>query len=244
MRTYVLANASPCRTRSAAGDMRLELMLCSGLQITMDEGHPRDVFSGPTTLNVPAGQQGSYPLKFAPPWIGTYSGALVLSMPATLESATYRIVGKGLEPAAADHVKVAAVARSTKTIKVEVANPASKSLDFKVFTDLANLSGPDRVSIGAKSSVQYTMKYTPAVSGTFSGTLTFSSRSGEFVWFTLEAAVVAAPQAETICVACPGAPRTARSTCGERLRATWLPGCALPCPGNRVEAVRLLGVQT
>ena len=175
------------------------------MQLTTDTGTRRDTFAGPASVNVNANQEGSYLLKFTPPWIGTYTGTLVLLIPATQESSTYKLVGRGLEPAATDHIKLACVARGSKPLRLEVPNPVSKQMDFKVFTDLPYLSGQDNVTIGGKSSAKYDMTFCPAVSGSYAGTLTFSSKSGEYVWYTMEAQVAPAPHMETIRVSCPGA---------------------------------------
>ena len=76
------------------------------VQIELDDASERGLFSGPTALTVPANTQAPYPLLFAPPWIGTFAGTLTLAIPATLETSTYRLTGRGLEPAASGHVTV------------------------------------------------------------------------------------------------------------------------------------------
>ena len=78
----------------------------SRVQIELDDASERGLFSGPTALTVPPNTQVPYPLLFAPPWIGTFAGTLTLAIPATLETSTYRLNGRGLEPAASGHVTV------------------------------------------------------------------------------------------------------------------------------------------
>lgn len=94
--------------RRVEGSKRLpaQMVLLQFLQIELDDDHDRGLFSGPTSLTVPANSEAQYPLKFAPPWIGTFMGTLTLAIPATLETSTYRLTGRGLEPAAAGHLTV------------------------------------------------------------------------------------------------------------------------------------------
>ena len=165
----------------------------------------KDLFKGPTDMVVPAGSQGMYPLTFSPSWIGSFTATLVLAIPATLETTTYKLIGHGVEPAAADHLVLRCTARGRKTMRVRVPCTAAEDVEYKVFTDCPYMSGEETLSVPARSIGTYTLSFAPAVSGVYTGTLTFSSTTGHYVWYTVEGFVAAAPQQETIEVSCPGA---------------------------------------
>ena len=154
---------------------------------------------------MPAGSEGSYPLAFAPPWMGTYAATLVLAIPATMESNTYALTGRGAEPAASDHVRLRCTARGSKAASVVVANTAPAAQEFRVFSDLPGICGPDKLLVAAASQTTYAFTYAPTLSGAFTGTLTFSSAAGQYVWFTIEATVAPAAKQDTISVSAPGA---------------------------------------
>lgn len=102
-------------------------------------------------------------------------------------------------------MQIKCAARATRTLKVDVSNPSAQQQEFRVFSDMPCVSGPDSLALGGRQTATYAFKYTPTLSGTFTGALTFSSRSGHYVWYTLEAHVAAAPQVATLDVSCPGA---------------------------------------
>jgi hypothetical protein len=173
------------------------------VQLTGDPEHP-DVFQGPAEMTVPAGTEASYALSFAPPWMGKYSATLVLAIPITLETNTYNLTGHGLEPCATDHIVLRCQARSHKTMTINVPNQSTAAETFQVFSDLAGIAGPDSVRVGPTGVEAYSFTFTPPLSGSFAGTLTFSATSGQYIWYSVEAIVSAAPKQETISVCAAG----------------------------------------
>jgi hypothetical protein len=78
-------------------------------------------------------------------------------------------------------MQVKCVARAARTLKVDVANPSAQQQEFRVFSDMPCVSGPDTLTLGGRQTATYTLNYVPTLSGTFTGALTFSSRSGHYV---------------------------------------------------------------
>lgn len=173
------------------------------MQLTGDSENP-DVFKGPPEMTVPAGTETSYPLTFSPRWIGKYPATLVLAIPATSETNTYNLVGHGLEPCATDHITLRCAARSHKTMTINVPNQSADPEELQVFTDLVGISGPDSIQIKPNGTEPYSFSFIPPLSGNFAGTLTFAAANGQYVWYSVEATVSAAPKQETISVSAKG----------------------------------------
>lgn len=155
------------------------------------------VFSGPASLEIPAKQSASYPLTFTPSWICHETRTFVLSNTATQQQFEFELSGYGEEPLARDHVVLTCQARTNCVHEFEVfrltGDDDSKAAQvFQVESDLCNVVGASTISVpsGTKRSVKYPLTFSPLVSGSYFGSVTFiNETTKEYLWYTVEASV-------------------------------------------------------
>ncbi|KAJ0394854.1 hypothetical protein ATCC90586_004653 [Pythium insidiosum] len=158
-------------------------------------------FSGPSSVHVPAKKTVSYPLTFSPRWILEEKASLTLTNPTTQQRFEFELSGYGEEPLAQDHVVLSCQARTSVTHAFDVVSfktdPAGEQR-FTVESDLRDVVGAPTVVVPAPGeSVKYPLTFSPLVSGTYFGSITFTNAAtGEYVWYTIEATVAPpAPEA-------------------------------------------------
>ncbi|KDO33411.1 hypothetical protein SPRG_02218 [Saprolegnia parasitica CBS 223.65] len=158
------------------------------------------VFSGASTLVVPAGKTANYALVFKPQWLVTETGSLVLTNPKTEQVFEFLLGGVGEEPLAVQHIVLSCVARQSVAHEFEVQtyryDPAGAT-SFSVESDLPYVGGPPTITVdGPNSTALYKLLFSPLLGGSYFGSITFTnSRTGEYSWYTIEASV-AAPEPE------------------------------------------------
>ncbi|OQR96965.1 hypothetical protein ACHHYP_12938 [Achlya hypogyna] len=152
------------------------------------------VFSGASTLVVPAGKTANYALVFKPQWLVTETGSLVLTNPKTEQEFEFVLGGVGEEPLAVQHVVLTCVARQSivrefevQTYRYDPPGPTS----FTVESDLPYVGGPPSLTIdGPNQTALYKLSFNPLLGGTYFGSITFTNtRTGEYCWYTIEASV-------------------------------------------------------
>lgn len=164
------------------------------------------MFSGPPTLQVPAKRNASYPLAFSPKRISTEKCSFVLVNLATQQQFEFELSGYGEEPLAQDHIVLTCQARTSIVHEFDVlsfkTDPQGEQT-FKVESDLRDVVGAPTVkappprhfaaSTGAVGSVvvaKYPLTFSPIVSGTYFGSITFTNEATkEYIWYTIEANV-------------------------------------------------------
>lgn len=147
------------------------------------------VFTGPQKLKVPAGGRGSYPLTFAPNWTGMENAKLVLRNARSPEAFEYTLQGEGEPPLAEGHEVLRCNARETTTHAFKLENTSSKPLSYKVESDLPFVSGAASIDVPANSSASYDLKISPSLGGQYTGSVTFTPPTGEYVWYTVKVEV-------------------------------------------------------
>ncbi|TYZ60320.1 hypothetical protein PybrP1_012273 [[Pythium] brassicae (nom. inval.)] len=153
------------------------------------------MFSGPPALVVPAKKSASYPLTFAPQWISTERSSFALVNPATQQQFEFELRGVGEEPLAQDHVVIAcqartSVAREFAVVSFKTDPPGAQT--FKVESDLRDVKGAPSLTVpaGGGAAATYELTFSPIVSGTYFGSITFTNEAtGEYIWYTIEANV-------------------------------------------------------
>lgn len=154
-----------------------------------------DAFSGPSAVQVPPKQTVPYPLCFCGPTAGEFTGKLELSIVKTGETNTYTLHGVAGEPVPDSHIVLEVAARTELVKKVQVHNPTKMTATFLVYSDLGFVSGREVVQVEGQSSKDYKMHLNPSKSGKYTGSITFASDEGLYVWHTLEVTVnEAAPE--------------------------------------------------
>jgi len=157
-----------------------------------------ECFSGPRELVVPVNQTANYPLGFKAPWIGEYTGQLELNIQSTGETITYRLKGKADDPVAEKHVVVECQARNVTHAKIKVPNLLRTDITYKVYSDLPFISGEPDLKIGPGGSAPYTIGINAPKSGVAHGSISFTTDTGHYVWFTLELQVARPPEVGVI----------------------------------------------
>ncbi|KAL4133728.1 hypothetical protein PRIC2_004045 [Phytophthora ramorum] len=171
---------------------------------------PASMFSGPLTLVVPAKRSATYPLTFTPSWIYHETRTFVLVNTATQQQFEFELSGYGEEPLAQDHVVLTCQARSSIVHNFEVlalagghgSGDPNGSQVFKVESDLRDVVGASTITVPAGSGgvnrvVKYPLTFSPLVSGSYFGSVTFTNEAtNEYLWYTVEASV-SPPEPET-----------------------------------------------
>lgn len=160
------------------------------------------MFSGPSALQVPAKKSVNYPLTFSPKWISDEKSSFTLVNPSTQQQFEFELSGYGEEPLAQDHVVLSCQARTSIVHEFEVASfktdpPGAQQ--YRVESDLRDVKGAPSVTVPAPvcSSVKYPLTFSPIVSGTYFGSITFTNEATkEYIWYTIEANV-SPPEPET-----------------------------------------------
>ncbi|KAH8069936.1 hypothetical protein JL721_5473 [Aureococcus anophagefferens] len=124
--------------------------------------------SGPQKLKVPAGGRASFPLTFAPTWTGVENAKLTLRNARSPDAFEYTL---------------------TTTHGFLLENASSKPLSYKVESDLPFVSGASTIDVPANSSATYDLKISPSLGGAYTGSVTFSPPTGEYVWYTIKVQV-------------------------------------------------------
>lgn len=163
------------------------------------------MFTGPSSLQVPAKKTASYPLTFSPQWISVEKTSFVLVNPATQQQFEFELSGYGEEPLAQDHIVLNCQARTSITQEFNVlgfkTDPPGEQT-FKVESDLRDVVGAPTIvaspprSSGANNATgntvltKYPLTFSPIVSGTYFGSITFTNvATKEYIWYTVEANV-------------------------------------------------------
>lgn len=160
------------------------------------------MFSGPSVLHVPAKKAVSYPLTFSPKWISNEKSSFTLLNPSTQQQFEFELSGYGEEPLAQDHVVISCQARTSVVHDFEVVSFKTDphgAQQYKVESDLRDVKGASTISVptAGGASVKYQLTFSPIVSGTYFGSITFTNEATkEYIWYTIEANV-SPPEPET-----------------------------------------------
>ncbi|GMF29514.1 unnamed protein product [Phytophthora fragariaefolia] len=171
---------------------------------------PTSMFSGPPSLVVPAKRSATYPLTFTPSWIYHETRTFVLLNTATQQQFEFELSGYGEEPLAQDHIVINCQARSSIVHNFEVfalpggngSGDVNAAQVFKVESDLRDVVGASTLTLptgsaGSNRVVKYPLTFSPLVSGSYFGSVTFTNEAtNEYLWYTVEASV-SPPEPET-----------------------------------------------
>ena len=154
-------------------------------------------FSGPMEIIVPAMQTGNYPLTFTPAWIGRYEGSIELTIPSTEEKSVYKLVGNADEPLAEKHVVIDAIVRKKEETVIVVPNVygTKQEAQYTVYSDLEEICGEPTLTLRSGNKGEYKITTCSPKSGTLSGSITFTTSKGFYVWYTIELRVSAPEEA-------------------------------------------------
>ncbi|KAJ1619853.1 hypothetical protein T492DRAFT_889707 [Pavlovales sp. CCMP2436] len=110
-------------------------------------------FRGATSLRVVAGGSEVYTLEFAPEWICSVKGELVLTNAATQDRFAYALNGVGEEPLAEGTVLIEVVARSRASHEFALFNVSAdgRECECTVESDLMHVSGEPSVHVPARA---------------------------------------------------------------------------------------------
>eukprot|EP00466_Bigelowiella_natans_P011255 jgi/Bigna1/72093/fgenesh1_pg.18_\ len=150
-------------------------------------------FKGADTMQVGPKSKGEYVLKFSPEWVAEVKGELqlVIQKGAGRESdtRTYNLLGIGKEPVAESKVVLRCAARSPVQHTFEVHNPTNSMIEFRVESDLPNISGESHLAVKPGKTGKYSLTIKPNMSGFVKGSITFVAPDGRFVWYVVELTV-------------------------------------------------------
>lgn len=152
------------------------------------------MFSGPNSLQVPAKKTASYPLTFTPKWISHEKTSFVLVNPTTQQQFEFELSGIGEDPLAQDHIVLSCQARTSILHEFDVVSFKTDPpgvQNYKVESDLRDVVGAPNVTVPQTNSVaKYPLTFSPLVSGTYFGSITFTNlQTNEYIWYTIEANV-------------------------------------------------------
>ena len=125
-------------------------------------------------------------LTFKPYWTCEIDEKLTLNNATTNEIYEYDLKGIGEEPLAEDHIVLNCQARQTTVHSFEIKNTSDKSQNYRVETDLNNVTGADSFKIKPKESFKYPLSITPILGGVYTGSITFYDNEDRFIWYTVE----------------------------------------------------------
>ena len=141
-------------------------------------------FSGPKTLEVPAGGTAHYPITYAPSWVGEEKAKLVLKQ---AKSSAQRVPARGLRRGAPGRgPRRAAVPRAEPHRHIFQLKGGPKPTTYTVEADLPFVSGANEVQVPGNKTVDFPLTFTPALGGKYTGAVTFKSAQGTFIWWTVE----------------------------------------------------------
>jgi len=161
-------------------------------------------FTGPNSLNVAAKSTGQYPLEFSPPAfipnaVSECAGKLTLRNTTIDEKYVYILAGNVDEPLAETHINVKCVVREKASLPCKVPVIALEGEEVRVESDLLYVSGPSSFIMDkGNKPTDITLTVCPKQSGLYSGSITFTSQSGEFAWFTVEVNAEPAPPVQEL----------------------------------------------
>lgn len=107
----------------------------------------------------------------------------------------YQISIEVTSPQAEDVIEVVAVVRKAAVVEISLDNPTTGALEFDVSIEGEGLIGDAKYTLAAsgENTAAYELIYSPLLSGSFSGRISFvNDRVGEF-WYRLALRAVAAP---------------------------------------------------
>ena len=164
------------------------------IQIVQDASIGPEKFIGPTELTVPASVAGYYPLTFHAPVPGVFKASLTLTATATKERWVYSLEGQVTDPPAVSHVTASCQAGDRNALTIEVPNHSPEDITYCVFTDLPVIHGESTLTVPAGGVNFYTMNVLAALSGTYTGTITFTNSNGNYEWFAVSLEVLKPPE--------------------------------------------------
>ena len=153
-----------------------------------------DSFSGPREITVPSNSTASYKLAFKAPWTGEYTGTLELSIASTGESISYKLKGVAEDPVAEDHKVIPCKAREETSVMLQVPNVLKKDVTYQVYTDFPFISGKRSLHVPPSGTAPYKVNINAPKSGVATGSISFTTDTGHYVWFTLELQVARPPE--------------------------------------------------
>jgi hypothetical protein len=128
----------------------------------------------------------NFMLTFKPFWTCEIDEKLVLNNATTNEIYEYDLKGIGEEPLAEDHIILNCQARETTLHSFEIKNASEKVQNYRVETDLNNVTGAEAFKAKPKETVKYNLSITPILGGVYTGSITFYDDDGRFIWYTVE----------------------------------------------------------
>ena len=125
-------------------------------------------------------------LTFKPYWVCEIDEKLSLNNATTNEIYEYDLKGIGEEPLAEDHIVLNCQARQTTVHHFEIKNTSEKFHDYRVETDLNNVTGAENFKVKGKEAAKYPLSITPILGGVYTGSITFYDSEERFIWYTVE----------------------------------------------------------
>ena len=125
-------------------------------------------------------------LTFKPYWTCEVDEKLVLNNATTNEIYEYDLKGIGEEPLAEDHIVLNCQARQTTVHHFEIKNSTEKQQNYRVETDLNNVTGAENFKVKPKENFKYPLSITPILGGVYTGSITFYDSEDRFIWYTVE----------------------------------------------------------
>ncbi|EGR27115.1 hypothetical protein IMG5_201370 [Ichthyophthirius multifiliis] len=160
------------------------------VQFQKDKYENSHLFSCPPSFNkefiVKKKSQGSFPITFSPKWIQDGECKLILTNTFTNELYEYQIKGFGEEPVSEGHIVVNCTVRETYMQEIIVQNPfLDQDVQFQVETDLLYAKGDPFLKIKSGQKSTYKLSFCPILSGQYTGSITFISKDGSYLWYTI-----------------------------------------------------------
>ena len=98
----------------------------------------------------------------------------------------YELIGIGEEPVAEDNLVIECQARKTVKREIEIKNTTEKTLLYRVETDLVYATGPTTLTIPPNKKAIYPISITPVLSGSFTGSISFTDEENRYLWYTVQ----------------------------------------------------------
>ncbi|KAG2493472.1 hypothetical protein HYH03_008289 [Edaphochlamys debaryana] len=193
--TFVLEFAT-CARQAITQD--IPLVNTGDTQMTVSATIMGSPWSGPRELAVPAGGTVMYPLTFKPLMPGDIKGTLELAITATGERNTYTLMGRASEPTAEGSIIIECQARKPAVKQFNVPNIIGTGTEYRILCDLDFMVGVPSIKVPPGMATQYKITACPQRSGTYNGTITFTTADGQYVWYTLEVRASEPPEVATI----------------------------------------------
>mmetsp|Transcript_140642 Transcript_140642/g.244902 ORF Transcript_140642/g.244902 Transcript_140642/m.244902 type:complete len:2974 (-) Transcript_140642:636-9557(-) len=157
-------------------------------------------FSAPREVRVPAGRTKNFPLIFSPSWMCDVKGTLTLKNNETLEKYIYTLNGRGEEPLAENHINVECRARETMKVKLSVPNIGHDDTEYTVESDVPFLAGEGTILVPRMETLKYEVTLSPALGGKYTGSVTFTSPSGNYLWYVISVNVGRPPPESEVAI--------------------------------------------